>query len=31
MTDEDVERDTAAVTADLATLKRLLESRPPGG
>ena len=28
MNDEEFERDAAAVTADLASLKRLLESRP---
>jgi hypothetical protein len=28
MSDEEFERDAAAVAADLASLKRLLESRP---
>lgn len=31
MTDEEFERDAAAVAADLATLKRLPESRPTAG
>jgi len=31
MSDAEFERDAAAVAADLATLKRLLESRPPAG
>jgi hypothetical protein len=31
MSDAEFERDAAAVAADLATLKRLLESRPPMG
>jgi hypothetical protein len=31
MTDKEFERDAAAVAADLATLKRLLESRPTAG
>jgi hypothetical protein len=31
MSDTEFERDAEAVAADLATLKRLLESRPPAG
>ena len=31
MTDEEFEHDAAAVASDLATLKRVLESRPAAG
>jgi hypothetical protein len=30
MSDEEFERDTAAVAADVARLKRIVEERPPG-